>query len=127
MKALDEAYEAEMERLQPLNVARDEAATQLERRLAANAVLAARHEASAAKTRVEDARKRAAAKRKDEKDAYIEAAKLDTAREANEKRVEETTSEAGSLPRVSSLLTNQQMMRARMRRRLRRTHSLGSM
>lgn len=88
VKALDEAYEAEMERLRPLRVARDEAAIQLDRRLAANAVLAA-HEASAARTRVEEARKRAAAKRREEKDAYIEAVKLDTAREANEKRVDE--------------------------------------
>ncbi|MBV8138357.1 MAG: hypothetical protein JO121_22420 [Deltaproteobacteria bacterium] len=88
LKALDEAYQAEMERLRPLQTARDEAATRLDRRLAARAVLAAR-EAFTAKIRVEEARKRAATKRKEEKDAYIEAAKLDAAREANEKRVDE--------------------------------------
>ncbi len=88
IKALDEAYETEMVRLRPLQTARDEAATRLVRHLAANAVLAA-HKASAAKTRVEEARKRAGAARKEERDAHIEAAKLDTTREASEKRVEE--------------------------------------
>jgi len=88
VNALDEAYEAEMERLRPLRTARDGAGKRLSRHLAANAVLAT-HEASAAKVRADAARKRAAAERKDERDAHIEAAKLDAARELNERRVEE--------------------------------------
>jgi hypothetical protein len=47
VKALEEAYEAEMERLRPLRTVRDEAGTRFSRSLAANAVLAT-HEASAA-------------------------------------------------------------------------------
>src|SRR4029453_9315575 len=42
---------------------------------------------TAAKARVDEAKKRATAARKDERDAHIEAAKLDAARELSEMRV----------------------------------------
>jgi hypothetical protein len=114
VKALDEAYEAESERLRPLQTARDEAATRLARHLGANAVLAT-HEASAAKTRVEEAKKRAATARKDERDAHIEAAKLDAAREANEKRVDEGTAFRTRLVTKGLLATDERADDARKR------------
>jgi hypothetical protein len=91
VKALDEAYDTEIERLRPLQETRDEAARRLARQLAASAVLAG-GEASAAKVRETDAKKRAIAKRHEERDAYIEAAKLDAAREGNERRLDEVAS-----------------------------------
>jgi hypothetical protein len=114
VKALDEAYEAEMERLRPLQMARDEAATRLARHLAAMAVLAA-HQASAAKIRVEAAKKRATGARNDERDAYIEAATLDVAREANEKRVEEVSAFRARLVTKGLLATDERADDARQR------------
>jgi hypothetical protein len=88
VKALDKAYAAEVERLLPLQTARDEAGTRLVRQLAANAVLAT-NEAAAAKARAEEARKRATAARTEERDACVEAAKLDAARQTSERRLDE--------------------------------------
>jgi len=88
VKVFEEAYEAEIERLRPLQAARDEAAMLLARQLAANSVLAT-NEACAAKARVEEAKKRASAARIEERDAYVEAATLDATREANQKRLDE--------------------------------------
>jgi hypothetical protein len=106
VKALDEAYEAETERLRPLRTSRDEAATRLSRHLAANAVLAM-HEASAAKSRADEAKKRAASARKEEYDAHIEAVKLDAAREVNEKRVEEVSAYRDRLVTKGLLTTDE--------------------
>lgn len=114
VKALDEAYEAEMERLRPLQTARDEAATGLARHLGANAVLSA-HNASVAKGCVEEARKRAGVARKEERDAYIEAAKLDTSRETNEKRVEEVGALRNRLVTKGLLATDERADDARQR------------
>lgn len=86
VRALDAAYAAELERLRPLQVARDEAGRTLARRLAADAVLASVEEA-AQKDRAAAAKRRGSAARKEERDALVEAAKLDTAREANERRL----------------------------------------
>jgi hypothetical protein len=88
VSALDEAYAIEMERLRPLQTARDEAAAQLADVLAAKAVLAA-SEASLARARAQRERERAAAARIDERDAYIEAAKVDAARQGHERRCDE--------------------------------------
>ena len=90
VKALDRAYEAEIERIRPLQVARDEAAARLASHLASNAVLAL-NEASEARGRADDARARSAAARAEERDAYVEAVRLDASREANERRVDEVT------------------------------------
>lgn len=88
LKALDEAYREELERLRPLQQDRDKAATDLARRLAASAVLAS-GQAADARARSEAAKKRASAARVEERDALVEAAKLDAAREAGEKRLSE--------------------------------------
>jgi hypothetical protein len=106
VKALDASYETEIQRLRPLQTARDEAATGLSRHLAANAVLAA-HEALAAKARAEEARKRAATARNEERDAYVEAAKLDAAREANESRVDEVAAFRARLVAKEFLATDE--------------------
>jgi len=114
VKALDEAYEAEMERIRPLQTARDEAAMWLSRHLAARAIVAA-SEASASKVRAEDARRRAAAARKEERDAYIEAAKQDAARESSEKRVEEVNAFRNRLVTKGLLATDERAGDARQR------------
>ncbi len=114
VKALDEAYQAEMDRLRPLRTARDEAAIRLARHLGANAVLAT-HEASAAKVRADEAKKRAAAARKEERDAHIEAAKSDAARELNEKRVEDVGAFRTRLVTKGLLTTDERADDARQR------------
>ncbi len=88
VKVLDDEYATEIDKLRPLQTARDEAAISLARHLAAKAVLAA-NQASLAKARAEGAKTRAAGARKDERDAYVEAAKADAARVTNERRRDE--------------------------------------
>jgi hypothetical protein len=112
VKALDEAYAAEIERLRPLQTTRDEAARRLARHLAASAVLAT-NEASAAKTRAEGAKKRAATARTEERDAYVEAAKLDAARAADEKRLDEVAAFRTRLVTKGLLATDERADEAR--------------
>jgi hypothetical protein len=84
--ALDEAYVAEQARLRPLQQARDSSARELSQALYAYTVLAAAA-AAEAKARVAKARALATAKRTLERDALVEAAKLDAIREEKERRL----------------------------------------
>lgn len=88
VRALEDAYAAELNRLEPLRQARDEAALRLSRRLAGDAVLA-RESAASETERARDARARAARSRNEERDALVEAAKLDASRAADERRLAE--------------------------------------
>jgi hypothetical protein len=114
VKALDAAYAAEMERLRPLQTARDEAATRLARVLAANVVLAA-EEVTAARVRSNEAKKRATTARNEERDAYVEAAKLDVARQGNERRIEEVAAIRDRLVAKGLLTQNERAEEARNR------------
>lgn len=114
VRALDEAYEAEMQRLRPLRTARDEAAVRLSRNLGAKAILATR-EATAAKDRADKGKKRAASARKEERDAHIESAKVDAAREANERRVAEVGAFRDKLVAKGLLTTDERTVDARQR------------
>jgi hypothetical protein len=86
VKALDEAWTAELERLRPLQRARDEAAARLAAHLSAQAVLAG-SKVAAAKTRAAAARRRAVEARQYEVDARVEAGRLDANRQALEARL----------------------------------------
>lgn len=88
LAAITAAYEAEIERLRPLQTARDEAAVRLARHLAAQTVVALSNEVEA-RRRAESCKQRAAAARKEETEARIEAATLDAARQAAQLRVDE--------------------------------------
>lgn len=96
VRVLDEIYAAELKRLRPLQEARDQAGRALARRLAADAVLADA-EVSSQRERAAAAKQRAAALRQEERDALIEAAKLDTARAANERRSADVAARRESL------------------------------
>ena len=104
--ALDEAYATELERLRPLQTARDEAAARLSDHLAAKAVLAW-NEASLARARAHLEKERAAAARTDERDAYVEAAKLDATRDAHERRCDEVAALRQRLVSNGVLETNE--------------------
>jgi hypothetical protein len=85
--ALHEAYAAELERLRPQRDERDEAARDLVRRLAADAVRST-DRASRERARAQDAKERAGKAAKDRTDALIEAGRLDALREEGERRLE---------------------------------------
>jgi hypothetical protein len=84
VRVLDAQYEAELHRLRPLQLRRDEAARALARRLAADAVLAAVEE-HAQRERARSAKTRASNERDAERQALMEATKIDTERVANER------------------------------------------
>lgn len=86
VSALDAAYAAEVERLRPLQTARDEAAERLARHLRAEAVVAER-QAAEARDRRQQAKQRASATRKEEREAHVEAAKLDERVEGAERQL----------------------------------------
>jgi hypothetical protein len=90
VRVLDEAYAAEQKRLRPLQEQRDTAGQTLTRRLLADVVLAGVEE-QAQQKRATQAKLRAKGARGDQRDALVEATKLDTAREANELRVADVT------------------------------------
>lgn len=112
VKALDAAYAAEMERLRPLQTSRDDAATRLARALSANVVLAA-EEVTAARVRSNEAKKRATTARNEERDAHIEAAKLDVARQDNERRIAEVAAMRDRLVAKGFLTLNEPAEEAR--------------
>ncbi len=96
VQVLDTAYAAELERLRPLQLIRDEAGLALATRLAADAILASTEEAMQ-KDLATRAKARAEASRKDERDALVEAARLDATREAGESRLAEVVSRRARL------------------------------
>lgn len=114
VKALVAAYAAEMERLRPLQTSRDDAATRLARALSANIVLAV-EEVAAARMRSNEARKRASTARNDERDAHVEATKLDVTRQGNERRIAEVAAIRNRLVAKGLLTPNEPAHEARER------------
>jgi len=122
-KALDDSYAAELERIRPLQVRRDEAATALTRHLLAGAVLASAN-AAAALSRAEAARQKATGVRKEETDARVEAAKLDAVREGNEQRLDEVATRRAALVEKNLLSAQERTEEARDRERSRGAEAL---
>ena len=112
VRILDEAYAAEQKRLRPLQEQRDNAGRALASRLLADVVLAGVEE-KAQQERAADAKRRAKSARDDQRDALIEATKLETGREANEVRVADVAARRERLVAAEMLTADERAEGAR--------------
>ncbi len=112
VRVLDEAYAAEQKRLRPLQEQRDNAGHALARRLLADIVLASVEE-KAQLERAKEAKRRAQIARVDQRDALVEATKLETAREANEVRLTDVAARRERLVAAEMLTADEPAKEAR--------------
>ena len=88
VRVLDAEYAAEMQRLRPFQESRDRAAQALALRLSADSVLADIQQRSE-QARAAEAKQKAQRARTEERDALVEAARIDAVRQGKEQRVAE--------------------------------------